>query len=208
MALAVSFLTGVTQHTSMNEVAALMDKEPKQTLAHAPWKNYPYHPQVQFSIAHCENAVLLQYTVQEKAVRALHNAPNSPVYEDSCVEFFIAFDKEAAYYNFEFNCIGTCQAGYGEKRHSRQLLPEENIRRIQYLSQFSNGRWVLSLSIPFSCFFQHHLSTLRGKTARGNFYKCGDALPDPHFLSWSNIHWPEPNFHLPTFFDVIDFRTA
>jgi hypothetical protein len=208
MALAVSFLTGITQHTSIEDVAALMNKAPKQILAHAPWKNYPYHPKVQFSIAHCENAVLLQYSVQEKYIRALHNTPNSAVYEDSCVEFFIAFDKEAAYYNFEFNCIGTSTAGYGEKRGERRLLPEATIRQIRYLSQISNNGWVLTLSIPAACFHFHNLASLVGKKARANFYKCGDALPEPHFISWSNIDWPEPNFHLPAYFGVIDFQTA
>ena len=34
----------------------------------------------------------------------------------------------------------------------------------------------------------------------GNFYKCADETMNPHFVSWSPIDLPEPNFHCPEFF--------
>jgi hypothetical protein len=42
--------------------------------------------------------------------------------------------------------------------------------------------------------------------ARGNFYKCGDSLSVPHFLSWQPIDNPTPNFHLEKFFGELDFE--
>lgn len=35
---------------------------------------------------------------------------------------------------------------------------------------------------------------------RGNFYKCASATSQPHFLSWSPIASPAPDFHRPEFF--------
>jgi hypothetical protein len=40
---------------------------------------------------------------------------------------------------------------------------------------------------------------------RGNFYKCADDTEMPHFVSWSPIHLPTPNFHCPDFFGEIYF---
>ena len=37
----------------------------------------------------------------------------------------------------------------------------------------------------------------------GNFYKCADETMNPHFVSWSPIDLPEPNFHCPEFFWLI-----
>ena len=39
----------------------------------------------------------------------------------------------------------------------------------------------------------------------GNFYKCADETMNPHFVSWSPIDLPEPNFHCPEFFGNIHF---
>jgi hypothetical protein len=47
---------------------------------------------------------------------------------------------------------------------------------------------------------------LKGKTCRANFYKCGDDLPEPHFLSWNNIIADKPDFHLPQYFGTLTFE--
>ena len=49
------------------------------------------------------------------------------------------------------------------------------------------------------------LERFDGLQARGNFYKCGDGLPVPHFVSWAPIDTPNPDFHRPEFFDTICF---
>lgn len=54
--------------------------------------------------------------------------------------------------------------------------------------------------IPALVFNKQGDITLSGLRAFGNFYKCGDELPQPHFISWSPIGHPTPNFHLPAFF--------
>ncbi len=63
-------------------------------------------------------------------------------------------------------------------------------------------RWELRLDIPASVF---GLPAFPGLEARGNFYKCGDLLPEPHFLSWAPIATPRPDFHRPEFFDKMVF---
>ena len=60
----------------------------------------------------------------------------------------------------------------------------------------------LALDIPASTF---GLETFAGLQARGNFYKCGDRLPVPHYLSWAPIGTPKPDFHRPEYFDRLIF---
>jgi hypothetical protein len=46
---------------------------------------------------------------------------------------------------------------------------------------------------------------LAGVECRGNIYKCGDALPVPHYVSWRPIDTPDPDFHRPEYFGQIVF---
>jgi hypothetical protein len=62
--------------------------------------------------------------------------------------------------------------------------------------------WELALVIPASTF---GLETFSGLHARGNFYKCGDRLPVPHYVSWAPIATPKPDFHRPEYFDELFF---
>jgi len=55
-------------------------------------------------------------------------------------------------------------------------------------------------------FFKHRIGSLGGKTVRANFYKCGDELQTPHFLSWNPVRTERPDFHRPDFFGVLEFE--
>jgi hypothetical protein len=211
--LAVPFLTGINRHTGLDTISTLLDKEPQQKLSYVPWTNYPYHPEVAFAIAYGSDAVFLKYHVREKHIRAVNSTPQSPVYQDSCVEFFIGFDNEPAYYNFEFNCIGANLSGYGADRADRTLIPVAITSQIRFKTHISNSNngdlisWQMTLTIPFTAFYYHTITSLQGQHAWANFYKCGDELPEPHFITWSNIQWPEPNFHLKECFGQVLFTT-
>jgi hypothetical protein len=210
--LHVPYWNGIDQHTPLREISMVLDGAPRQPLVYAPWAEYPYHPDVQFSMAHGNDAVFIKYFVKEKTVRAVNNTLNSPVYKDSCVEFFIGFDDEPGYYNFEFNCIGAHLIGYGENNENRRLLPPDVSQQIRYKAVLTNDHnqqtigWELTLMIPVTAFYFHNIQTLQGRNCVANFYKCGDELPEPHFVTWSNIQWPHPNFHLRQFFGTLEFE--
>ena len=63
--------------------------------------------------------------------------------------------------------------------------------------------WEVALVIPVSTFFMHDVARLDGRVMRANFYKCGDKLPVPHFVSWAPIVTDRPNFHCPEFFGEV-----
>lgn len=177
----------------------------------APWQaEFPYIPCVQFQVAYTDQAILVHYSVQEEYVKGQYIRPNENVWEDSCVEFFISFDSRETYYNVEFNVLGVGLVGYGTSvKSDRNRLSAEEILQINAFSsvQTIDGKksWQQILQIPFSV-FKVNAEDLKGKQAHANFYKCGDALPNPHFIAWNDIDNPTPNFHLPQFFGEVSFK--
>jgi hypothetical protein len=166
---------------------------------------------VSFDISHSGEALHLLFRVREQAVRAVCAADREPVWEDSCVEFFFAPREDGLYYNLECSCSGKLYLCRGAGRHGRESLPEAayaGIARRPSLAAQAFGlregetAWELALDIPASTF---GLDTFSGLQARGNFYKCGDRLPVPHYLSWAPVGTPKPDFHRPEYFDTIVF---
>lgn len=201
-------------HIPVEAIPALLDEEKIafQSIASVNWKEYPYVPEVQFRIAYTQDAILLHYKVKEASVRAMAGHDNGPVWEDACVEFFSIPAEDGIYYNIECNCAGTLLVGAGAGREGRQHAPQEILDRVQRWSSLGreafeerveDGMWEVALIIPFTTFFLHQINSLEGKSIRANFYKCGDALKTPHFLSWNPIDLPSPNFHCPQFFGTI-----
>jgi hypothetical protein len=190
-----------------------MDNLPRHPIGIVSWPEFNYRPEVSFSIAHDNKNIVIRYYVQEQNIRAFYRQTNEPVYEDSCVEFFIAWD-EKGYYNLEFNCLGTCLMAFGTDRENRKYLDASviaNIHRVSRIDSFFTGNpyeqlgWFLEVKIPLQVFVEHQLAGLSGKEAKANFYKCGDSLPQPHYLSWKQIDTPTPDFHRPEFMGKIRF---
>ena len=178
------------------------------------WADFPYCPDVEFRVAHTGEAILINYKVKEASVRAVAQADQGRVWEDSCCEFFVRAEGEDEYYNFECNCAGTLLVNFG-KKGDRHHAPESvlaNVKRWSSLGRepfeerIGECSWELSLVIPVSSLFNHNIKDLSGITLRGNFYKCGDLLQTPHFLSWSPIDLPQPCFHCPEFFGKLFFE--
>jgi hypothetical protein len=63
----------------------------------------------------------------------------------------------------------------------------------------------MQVSIPVQVLSFSGINDLSGMDAHGNFYKCGDKLKQPHFLSWKPVVLPSPDFHQPRFFGQLSF---
>ena len=207
----------VAQQPDAASLPALLDSMGVefQPISQVNWPDeYPYQPAVAFRMAYTDGALLLHYRVSEESVRSVAGRDNGPVWEDSCVEFFSIPASDGVYYNMECNCTGRLLVGGGAGRKGRQHAPQEVLDKVGRWSSLSSGDleeckapevWEVALVIPFSTYFLHHLTSLDGCTVRANFYKCGDKLSKPHFLSWNPIVWEKPNFHLPDFFGTLEF---
>lgn len=179
------------------------------------WEEFPYKPEVSVQIAWNEDELFLRYQVNEQAIKAEIIESNGPVWTDSCVEFFLSPEGNDEYYNLEMNCIGTALLGFRKKGepavHARKELVAA-IRRISSLgdSPFPELKkqtmWQITMAIPWEVFFNRQLKPGTGSKMRGNFYKCGDGLSVPHFVSWTRIKTEQPSFHNPEYFGGLEFE--
>jgi Carbohydrate-binding family 9 len=178
------------------------------------WDAYTYKPDVRFNIAYGENEIFMKYYVREDHFKAEKTETNQMVCEDSCVEFFVSPLDDAIYYNIEFNAIGTCLLGSGTGRHDSKRASAEIISGIRRMG--SAGReaipesagkysWTLTIAIPLATFFHHRITELKGKTFRANFYKCGDMLSVPHYVTWNAVGTEKPDYHRPEYFGMVKF---
>ena len=188
-------------------------REPRsERIACVNWPEvFPYRPEAGFRIWHSGDCLHLVFHVREDAVRAVCAADREHAWEDSCVEFFFAPRADGLYFNLECTCTGKLYLCVGSGRHGREFLPEtaySGISRRPSLGREPFGlrkeptEWEVALDIPAATF---GLAGFAGLHARGNFYKCGDLLPAPHYLSWAPVGTPKPDFHRPEYFDTITF---
>ena len=175
---------------------------------------FPYAPKVAVRIAHTGSALLLHYRVSEDSVQAVA-ADNGKVWEDSCCEFFSVPAGDGVYYNMECNCAGQMLIGAGAGRKDRERATQPVLDTVARWSSLGRGpfaekdapaTWEMAMVVPVSAFFKHNIENFCGRTIRANFYKCGDKLRKPHYLSWNPIDLPRPNFHCPEFFGEVEFE--
>jgi len=167
---------------------------------------FPYAPICAGRIARTEDSLVVDFRVSGMDLRARNLEDNGSQWEDSCVEFFVEDPSGKCYYNFEINPLGMVLAASGASRENRVKRPAEEMEeiiRLPYPAVPEEGEggihsWRVTLIIPF------HLIGVDEEalpaSLKANFYKCGDLTPHPHFLSWSPVGTPNPDFHRPEFF--------
>lgn len=110
---------------STADIPVLLGREGVEWLpmnAHNWADRFPYKPMVRFRMAHCGDAVLLHFHVEERCIRALAERNNGKTWEDSCCELFFQPEGEDLYYNIECNCTGSLLIGCGKERPHRDQL--------------------------------------------------------------------------------------
>lgn len=186
------------------------------SLENVNWKeSFPYKPQVQFRVWHDGASFNIEYKVREQGTRALQTVLGGPVYEDSCVECFIQPDSaDPRYYNFEFNPIGMMAMACRTGRFDPEDAPQKVLESVRI--EATAGRepfdekfveeWGLNISIPASALFNSGVKDFSGRRMKMNFFKCGDGLKVPHFVTWAPIDTPKPDYHRPEFFQPVEFE--
>lgn len=197
---------------SLTDAAGIPDLFKSEGVGYNPvdelnWKEeYPYRPDVSFAAAFCDHAIYLHFKVTEETVRAVTHDDLGPVWKDSCVEFFSCPAGDRIYYNVECNCASAVLMAVGPDRNNREFAPESVLKSIKRFGSRSGHSWEMALIIPFSAFFRHSVTSLSGKEISANFYKCGDDLPTPHFVSWNPVLTEKPDYHRPEFFGTLLFE--
>lgn len=205
----------LTDFPSLEEISTILDRQ----ITHLQidtinWKGYDYKPDVSLAISYSNKEIFLKYYITENFFKAEKTHTNEMVCEDSCVEFFVSPEDDGIYYNIEFNAIGTCLLGTGYDRSTSKRAEPEVISKIRRLStegtepikeRVGKHHWTITVAIPFDVFFRHNIKELKGKTFRANFYKCGDKLTVPHYVTWSPVGTETPDYHQPKYFGEVRF---
>lgn len=206
-------ITKISHKNSIEQIFEEVEKTKSFEISALNWiEKFPYKTFCKAKIAWNENGIYLIFHVKEQQTLAQETEIHGTVCNDSCVEFFVSFDNCKTYYNFEFNAIGSIHACYRAKDLSfKTVLSDEIIRKITILSSFekfkainvTDSDWKIKIHIPVEIINSKHFFEAE---CFGNFYKCGDKLNEPHYLSWNEIHSEKPNFHLPEFFGKLEFE--
>ena len=143
----------------------------------------------------------LHIEAEEQNPTAVYSNYNDPVYKDSCLEFFVNFNNGDKYMNFEMNSNGAFLAAIRTDRKNKTPI-HELVELPAVKAVKTESSW--GLDVFFSNEFIGMLfgkdNFKSGDSFKGNFYKCGDETPIPHFGMWSPVDNATPDFHRPEFF--------
>jgi len=202
-------------YPGLEEISASLDKQMNRIrIDTLNWKDYNYKPDVELSVAYSDHEIFLKYYINESYFKAEKTESNQMVCEDSCVEFFVSPEDDGIYYNLEFNGIGTCLLGSGTERDNSTRANTEIISKIRressagkrpFKEKVGDNSWTITIAIPFEVFFHHKIRDLKGKIFRANFYKCGDMLSVPHYVTWNPVGTEKPDYHQPAYFGLLKF---
>ncbi len=160
-----------------------------------------------------EGLFLFFEVTEEESLRRFTQT-NDPVWQDSCVEFFIQPDTaKPAYCNFEFNSLGALLSATGDNRDERTPITNEEAALIKREATFNilsespyKAKWNLNIFIPSSVLQNRGIILEKNKEYRANFYKCADAMKDIHYLSWNPVKCEKPDFHRIDYFGIIKLK--
>jgi len=189
---------------------------PAADIDQVPWPEVSAGRRTQVRAVWCDDALYLRYDCEDRFISATAVRTNDAVWQDSCVEFFVAPDpsKPLNYYNFEMNCAGTFLMGthcdWGEGYMDRSIdLGIETATTVPGPTKAESpddDGWRLAARIPWAHFEPDapHLPPKVGDVWRANFYRIGGRT-EKQCAAWSPIEHLKPQFHLPQFFGEIAF---
>ena len=177
-----------------------------------------HRPEVSFRVLHDGANFYVRFDVEDRYVRSVQTAYQSPVCTDSCVEFFVQPKAGKGYFNFEVNAGGTLLLYYVEDpaRVGKGLakftpVPEAWGKQVEIRSSLPSVvepeiagpvSWHVAYKVPLALFEAFVGEVGKGGSVwRANFYKCGDNTSHPHWLAWAPV--PTLNFHLPDCFGAL-----
>lgn len=178
-----------------------------------------HRPRVLARLAWDEASLKVRFDVDDRYVLAATEHHQGSVCQDSCVELFFTPgpDVSEGYFNIECNCGGTAlfhhqrsRANDGAAMDARAIealevshsLPARIVPEIDAPTD-----WTVSYRVPFEI-LERYAPVLRPRSGaiwRANVYKCADLSSHPHWLTWSFVDRPRPDFHRKEYFGILRF---
>lgn len=209
--LSVPFVPSLGAGTTPEDLLSTLEREGTRFYVNeVNWPGrFPYCPLCGGEAAYGEEGIGFHFHVRGLDLRVANLSDNAREWEDSCCEVFLLGKDGRTYFNFETNAAGKVLSAMGEDRHSRQARDKEGMGRIIRYSSLGEVTeeimrsdavfvWDIAIFIPFEL-----LGFGKGEvppSLKGNLYKCADLSSHPHYVSWSPVGTPGPDFHRPEFF--------
>ncbi len=181
-----------------------------------------FKPRAEAKMGYDKDNIYVIFRVKDKFVRSVVQDYNGNVSGDACVEFFFAPDAEypERYFNLEINAGGTPLMFYIAPPYPKgkfiKLEPKdfEQIEIAHSLPKLVDPEitdsitWTVEYRIPLSLLekFSYITRPATGVVWKANFYKTASLSSNPHWITWSFVDNPKPNFHLPQFFGSLVFK--
>ncbi len=169
-----------------------------------PWDETGYTPEGTITMVYNEKALRVKLTSPVDTLTVLTNQDNGPVWEDNCLELFLApYGADPAYINFECNALGAMVIGRGAGRENREDLvasikPQMNVETVIRPGKGFEVHYTIPLAALSALYGRPMLQ--KGDVLRLNAYICGEATPIAHFGILFPIDTPAADFHRPEFF--------
>ncbi len=215
----------VKRTTDAVDVSSKWNEGPWQKANTLQLSNYmgqrPEHfPKTQAKLLYDDENIYVFFRVEDQYVRAVADETHSRVWEDSCVEFFFTPgpDIKVGYFNLETDCGGTMLFRYNNtEQKTQKYITEADFRKIEIFHSMPQiieeeisepTLWTLQYKLPLEVLANYCQINKPAPRViwRANFYKCADKTSHPHWLTWSFVDNPAPDFHLPQYFGIIEFR--
>ncbi|PSL07273.1 carbohydrate-binding family 9-like protein [Cecembia rubra] len=179
-----------------------------------------FFPKTQAKLLYDEDHLYGIFQVMDKYVKSVVEDINGPVYTDSCVEFFFSPDENNPlyYFNLEINCGGVALMQFSTEPHKKfkYLLPSD-IEKIEIAHSLPKKVfpeiqdevvWTIEFKMPLNMLsgYSKISDPKPGVVWKGNFYKTATFTSNPHYITWSYVDRPKPDFHLPQFFGTLIFQ--
>lgn len=170
----------------------------------------PLHvPNVQAKLAYDDAALYVIFHVEDRFVRATAQNFQDDVFKDSCVELFFTPSEETSqgYFNLEINCGGTVLFHHQNGRHENNIpVSEADFKKLKIAHtapKFIDPEikepvtWVIEYRLPINILANYTKveTPTPGVVWRANLYKCADESSHPHWLTWTPMDLPTPDFH-------------
>jgi hypothetical protein len=177
-----------------------------------------HQPKTQAKVLYDANAIYVTFRVEDRYVRAVAGHQGN-VCQDSCVEFFFIAGTDAAkgYFNLEMNCGGTMLLHHQiVPRSDSTPLAQADCDKITVYHSLPKTidpeikeptTWIVQYRLPFDILEKYTkiVRPVPGAEWRANFYKCADMTSHPHWLTWTKVDRPQPEFHVPESFGELIF---
>ncbi|MBI9016742.1 MAG: carbohydrate-binding family 9-like protein [Phycisphaerae bacterium] len=179
----------------------------------------PEHkPRCQAKMVYDSDNLYIIFSVRDNYILSTRTQNQQDIWNDSCVEFFFSHDITKGYLAIEMNCGGRFLLYYkANPQTANTLFTYDQCNQVEVFHSMpktvnpelrKETTWTVEYKLPLAmCNEYLNIGNPQpGTVWQGNFYKCADECSRPHWLTWSPIDWPKPNFHKPEFFGNLIFE--